>query len=548
MNEKAPRKGQILLVLFTAIFSAGAFPHVANASSFLTSEGSNLAYSTDSVTCTLNGVVQGDVIYLVVQSYGVQQSVMTATDSEHDSFSYVPWDAGYELGGAYARAGASGNDSITTTMGNGGADLGVFCYAIGGVTTNEVGSTGSGSVDLLSVASFTPTAGSFIVGTYSTNGRVNSVSFIAGSGFNLSPGTPMYNGAQNALGSEYMAEGSGSTTCQMFSSAQQAWGGLCVAFAPIPYSISVQTNQRSYTGSAVISVSGSITPPPTTNTTGVIVTTTNSQGEAVDIGSTPVSSTTGEFTYTLVAGGAPSWTPGSYTVNATWGGAGTFLTAVSTFGYAVSDSVTAMVSSSLVTGSGSFTVLGAVTAASGSVLGTAVIITVKNPSGSIASITTANVQGAGSSGTFSSTILAGGTPLWIGGNYSVVASYGSSLGSNPATATASFFYASNITDTATLATTTPATQASKGGYNGVEVGYTSEYAQPLSALVWVVARNGAGQAVGIYVGSLTANPGQSVMVFVPTFSLVSGDYTATVFATTTSFVAISASSTVALTV
>lgn len=54
----------------------------------LRSSSSNFAAPASSVTCSLNGVVAGDTLFAVVQSSGVAQTTMIASDSFGDSFSY----------------------------------------------------------------------------------------------------------------------------------------------------------------------------------------------------------------------------------------------------------------------------------------------------------------------------------------------------------------------------------------------------------------------------------------------------------------------------
>lgn len=100
--------------------------------------------------------------------------------------------------------------------------------------------------------------------------------------------------------------------------------------------------------------------------------------------------------------------------------------------------------------------------------------------------------------------------------------------------------------TSILTVSTSPSQTIVDGYTGVQINYTNTYSQSLSAFVWVVVHNAAGQTVGIFVGSAIMNSGAALAVFVPTFNLPAGSYAATVFATTTSSVAISQTSTVSL--
>jgi hypothetical protein len=212
------------------------------------------------------------------------------------------------------------------------------------------------------------------------------------------------------------------------------------------------------------------------------------------------------------------------------------------------DAVTAQVSPASVSGGGTITVSGTVTAGSGSVANTAITVTVKNPSGTAVSYGTATLTGTAATANYTLPIVAGGTSSWIGGNYTVVASYASTLGGTPATATASFSYLSNFVNIATFVVSAPATQASVGGHLGVQIAYTSTYSQSLSTFVWVVAKNNIGQATGIFVGSATTISGAVVTVFVPTSNLPSGNYNVTIFATTTSSIAVSQVSTLSLSV
>jgi len=210
--------------------------------------------------------------------------------------------------------------------------------------------------------------------------------------------------------------------------------------------------------------------------------------------------------------------------------------------------VTVHVSPVSALGAGTITVSGTVTAGSGSTSYTAVTVTVKNPSGIVVSIGTADFTGIAATANYTLPITVGGTSSWIGGTYTVTATYATTLEGSPATATASFSYLSSFVNTATFAILTPAAQASVGGNSGVQIGYTDTYSQSLPAFVWVVARNSVGQVAGVFVGSATASSGANVTVFVPTSNLPIGSYNATIFATTTSFIAISQTSTISLTV
>jgi len=107
--------------------------------------------------------------------------------------------------------------------------------------------------------------------------------------------------------------------------------GPLAAFGASAMTISTNVPPGGYSGQADITISGTITPTPTV-ASNVIITTRGSMG-AVDIGSTPVSTSTGAFTYTLVSGGNAAWVSGQYTVNGTWGAQGSTATATTTFAY-----------------------------------------------------------------------------------------------------------------------------------------------------------------------------------------------------------------------
>lgn len=95
--------------------------------------------------------------------------------------------------------------------------------------------------------------------------------------------------------------------------------------------VTVSTDHPSYSGMANIQISGTVTPAPSVSNTAVVVTTTGPMG-AVDTGEAPVATSTGAYNFVVVSGG-PSWTSGTYTVNATYGGPGGSGSAIVTFLY-----------------------------------------------------------------------------------------------------------------------------------------------------------------------------------------------------------------------
>jgi len=123
--------------------------------------------------------------------------------------------------------------------------------------------------------------------------------------------------------------------------------------------------------------------------------------------------------------------------------------------FAANDSVTASIVPTSVVGSGTFTVSGSVTAASGSITNTAVFLRVVNPTNTTVAVASANVTGSGASGTYSKGFVAGGSSNWVAGTFEVVATYGTLSSGQPATATVTFTYASaTTTTTSTTATVT----------------------------------------------------------------------------------------------
>jgi hypothetical protein len=96
--------------------------------------------------------------------------------------------------------------------------------------------------------------------------------------------------------------------------------------------VTVTTNAQTYSGQAIIQISGTVTPAPSSAGSAVVITTSGPMG-AVDTNEAQVAATTGTYSYVLVAG-SPLWSSGTYKVNATYGGPGGTGTATATFAYA----------------------------------------------------------------------------------------------------------------------------------------------------------------------------------------------------------------------
>jgi hypothetical protein len=195
--------------------------------------GSAVIYeaSSTSVSCGLRGVDKGDVLFALIQSSGVPQTTLAVKDNASDGYQYVTsWGPPYGMGGAYATAQSGGSITITATVGNGGAGLTLFCFDISDVTPVATYSVQTGSGTSLSVAPFTPSQDSFVIGFYVTS--PSGVNFETGAGFTSIVGTPISAASSNFLSAEYEPSSSGTASCPMSISSPQGWGGLCIAFAP----------------------------------------------------------------------------------------------------------------------------------------------------------------------------------------------------------------------------------------------------------------------------------------------------------------------------
>ena len=324
-------------------------------------------------------------------------------------------------------------------------------------------------------------------------------------------------------------------------------GTITATFTPIQkgaagtvYTMTVSTDKSSYNGSAEIQASGGITPIPT-GSIDVAYTVKNPVGMVTTVGTAPVSLSTGLFSFNFPAQvcvqvSCPStWIAGIYSLNVTW--AGGPATASTAFTYVpLAYTLTLSTNQPFYAGAGNVDVSGALSPVPPP--NSDVTIIVSNPIQ--ATVARIQVPVNGPNGAFSVSV-----PIdqsWIAGNYTVVAVFEEAttlqLGE---VATTHFFYGSNVINTSTFTIATAASQSVLGGFSGVQVGYTNNYLKPIAGFVWVVVKNSAGQTAGVFVGSITVNQATTISVFVPTFNLPSGSYVANIFATTTSFVAISVS-------
>ena len=192
----------------------------------------NTATGAQMISCTLNTVKAGDVLFAVVQSSGVPQNSLSAIDSSSDNFAYQSnWGNAIGAGAAYARTTATGVVTITVTVSNGGADLTIFCYDVAHASTNVVMSqVGSGTGTSLSVPNFNVHRNSFLVDVSASGASYTT--FSAGRGFRLADSAPILAYA-NYLSSEWKARSGTLPTCPMTTSVSQGYGTLCFAIAPL---------------------------------------------------------------------------------------------------------------------------------------------------------------------------------------------------------------------------------------------------------------------------------------------------------------------------
>jgi len=94
---------------------------------------------------------------------------------------------------------------------------------------------------------------------------------------------------------------------------------------------------------------------------------------------------------------------------------------------------------------------------------------------------------------------------------------------------------------------TPA-QGQQGSYTGVTSTFTNNSNSPVTAFVYAVVHNALGQTVDISTATVTASTGGTATAFNALFGLAPGTYSVTIFATSSSGVAISGPSTASVTI
>lgn len=118
------------------------------------------------------------------------------------------------------------------------------------------------------------------------------------------------------------------------------------------YTVTVQTNAPTYSGATPILITGVVSPAPGAGTA-VVISIKNPVGALADYAEANVNAATGSFNYTSVPGGSATWTFGTYTINATWGGPGGTAFGIASFNYTAAVSSTTSSSSSTSTSTSS---------------------------------------------------------------------------------------------------------------------------------------------------------------------------------------------------
>ena len=185
--------------------------------------------------------------------------------------------------------------------------------------------------------------------------------------------------------------------------------------AQTSYHVYVFTDRSSYSNGQTIGISGGVHPLGTVvgpgPDTAVFLRVFNPTGTLVAVGDAPVNATTGAYTYSIVAGGTPSWVVGTYTVNATWGAYPPTVYGTTTFAFTVlvsSTTTTSSTTSTTTTSSSTTTITSPTTSYHSSSTSTS---TSSNPSTTTSSQTTSTlVTSTTASTTSASTTSSGAIP------------------------------------------------------------------------------------------------------------------------------------------
>jgi len=183
--------------------------------------------------------------------------------------------------------------------------------------------------------------------------------------------------------------------------------------AQTSYHVYVATDRGSYSNGQNIGISGWVHPLGSVvgpgPDTAVFLRVFNPTGTLVAVGDAPVNATTGDYSYSIVAGGTPSWVVGTYTVNATWGAYPPTVYGTTTFAFTVAiSSTTTSSTTSTVETSSTTTATSSTTSFHSSSTSTSTSSTLSTTSSS--STTSTLVTSTTSSTTSSSTTSSGAIP------------------------------------------------------------------------------------------------------------------------------------------
>jgi flagellin-like hook-associated protein FlgL len=184
------------------------------------------------------------------------------------------------------------------------------------------------------------------------------------------------------------------TLATIMIAAFLVFGPLAAFGATSTMTLSTNAPSSGVSGQTTVTVSGTITPAPTVASN--VVLTTRGPNGAADIGSTPVTTGTGTFSYSLVTGGNAAWVSGTFTVNGTWGASGNTAVGTTSFLYTATGGntgSTTTVTSTVTTSVGSVTVTSISTTTVGTVTSTI------TSTSTVGTVTTTVTSGSGSNDT-----------------------------------------------------------------------------------------------------------------------------------------------------
>jgi len=118
----------------------------------------------------------------------------------------------------------------------------------------------------------------------------------------------------------------------------------------------------------------------------------------------------------------------------------------------------------------------------------------------------------------------------------------------PPSLTVSSVSATSCNTTSCLTATGSPTQTQIGANTAVQTSFTNTSNAPVTAIVYAVVHNAAGQTVSYSTATITAAAGGSATAYDVLFGLAPGTYSVTIFATSTSGTAISTTSTATVTI